>query len=486
MNFLKRAFLSVKARKGKSILQIFVFTVICVLVLAGLSIQTAAEKSGDLARQKLGADVTLQADMEKLREQAMSEQQSGGERVQFQSVPVPLEAAEELASYDQIKGYNFYSSTTGLASGFEPIESESAASDTSDESSEGQEPGRGMPGGMMQGDVSLQGVAFTDSVAEFMDGTSELVEGTGITEEHIGKNVTLIEQTLAEENELGVGDKITVTNPRDETAVMELEVIGIYQTASAGSEQAMDFTALNPYNKLYVPYTAAAALKGADYENTIDSAIYYIDDPADMQSFIVQAKAESSIDFETFKLDADDQLYQQMVGPIENVAGFSKNIVYLVSIAGAIILGLIVMMSIRERKYEMGVLLAIGEKRWKLAGQFMAEILVVAVLSLGIATASGNVVASQFGDQLLNQELASAEQTNTPESFRGRGMGGFGPGMMQTQESVETVDEMNVQVTGEDLGFLALIGLVIAALSALLPSLTVLRLQPKAILSKQD
>ncbi|WP_282173296.1 ABC transporter permease [Cytobacillus firmus] len=486
MNFLKRAFLSVKARKGKSILQIFVFTVICVLVLAGLSIQTAAEKSGDLARQKLGADVTLQADMEKLREQAMSEQQSGRERVRFQSVPVPLDAAEELASYDQIKGYNFYSSTTGLASDFEPIESESAASDTSDEGSKGQEPGRGIPGGMMQGDVSLQGVAFTDSVAEFMDGTSSIVEGTGITEDHIGKNVTLIEQTLAEENELGVGDKITVTNPRDETAVMELEVIGIYQTASAGSDQAMDFTALNPYNKLYLPYTAAAALKGADYENTIDSAIYYIDDPAEMQSFIDQAKAESGIDFETFKLDADDRLYQQMVGPIENVAGFSKNIVYLVSIAGAIILGLIVMMSIRERKYEMGVLLAIGEKRWKLAGQFMAEILVVAVLSLGIATASGNVVASQLGDQLLNQELASAEQTNSPESFRGRGMGGFGPGMMQAQETVETVDEMNVQVTGEDLGFLALIGLVIAALSALLPSLTVLRLQPKAILSKQD
>lgn len=158
MNFLKRAFLSVKARKGKSILQIFVFTVICVLVLAGLSIQTAAEKSGDLARQKLGADVTLQADMEKLREQAMSEQQSGGERVRFQSVPVPVEAADELASYDQIKGYNFYSSTTGLASDFEPIESESAASGTSEESSEGQEPGRGMPGGMMQGDVNLQGL----------------------------------------------------------------------------------------------------------------------------------------------------------------------------------------------------------------------------------------------------------------------------------------------------------------------------------------
>lgn len=485
MNFLKRALLSVKARKGKSILQIFVFTVICVLVLAGLSIQTAARKSGDLARQKLGADVTLQVDMEKMREQAMSQQGEGG-RVRFQPAPIPVETAEELTSYEQIKGYNFYSSTTGLAEGFEPIESDSAGEETAGEESEGQGPGRAAMGGMMQGDVTLQGVAFTDSAAEFMDGTAAIVEGSGIKEANIGENVALIEQTLAEENELGVGDKITVKSNRDETAELELEIIGIYQTASAGPDQAMDFTALNPYNKLYVPYTAAAALKGADYENTIDSAIYYIDDPADMQSFIDQAKGESSIDFETFTLDADDQLYQQMVGPIENVASFSNHIVYLVSTAGAIILGLIVMMSIRERKYEMGVLLAIGEKRWKLAGQFIAEILVVAVLSFGIAAASGNVVAGQLGDQLLNQELESAEQSYTPESFRGRGMGGFAPGMMQAQASVETVDELNVQMTAEDLGFLALIGLVIAAVSALLPSLSVLRLQPKAILSKQD
>ncbi|WP_026580863.1 ABC transporter permease [Bacillus sp. J33] len=485
MNFLKRALLSVKARKGKSILQIFVFTVICVLVLAGLSIQTAAKKSGDLARQKLGADVTLQVDMEKMREQAMSQQGEGG-RVRFQPAPIPVETAEELTSYEQIKGYNIYSSTTGLAEGFEPIESDSAGEETAGEESEGQGPGRAAMGGMMQGDVTLQGVAFTDSAAEFMDGTAAIVEGSGITEENIGENVTLIEQTLAEENELVVGDKITVKSNRDETAELELEIIGIYQTASAGPDQAMDFTALNPYNKLYVPYTAAAALKGADYENTIDSAIYYIDEPADMQSFIDQAKRESSIDFETFTLDADDQLYQQMVGPIENVASFSNHIVYLVSTAGAIILGLIVMMSIRERKYEMGVLLAIGEKRWKLAGQFIAEILVVTVLSFGIAAASGNVVAGQLGDQLLNQELESAEQSYTPESFRGRGMGGFSPGMMQAQASVETVDELNVQMTAEDLGFLALIGLVIAAVSALLPSLSVLRLQPKAILSKQD
>lgn len=478
MNFLKRSLLSVKERKGKSILQIFIFTVISVLVLAGLSIQTAAKKSGDLARQKLGADVTLQVDLDKLREQQL--QQASGERQRFVPTPIPIEVANELTSYQQIKGYNFYSATTGLASNFQHIENEDPETASTNSNTQG---GR-MAGGMTQGDVSIQGVTFTDSLPEFMDYTSTIVEGEHLTEDDQGTDSVLIEQTLAQENELKVGDTITISNPRDESIVEELKIKGIYKTTSTGSDMAMNFTALIPYNKLYVPNTTAATLKGPDYEGTIDSAIYYIDDPAEMETFVAEAKEKSSIDFESFKLDSDDQLYQQMVGPIENVASFSNNIVYLVSVAGAIILGLIVMMSIRERKYEMGVLLALGEKRWKLSGQFIAEILLVAAISLGIATVSGDAVANQISKQLLEQEVAAAEQTNSPESFRGGRMRSVMPAAQPQQ--VETLDELDVSVTADDLRMLILIGTLIAILSALVPSLTVLRLQPKTILTKQD
>lgn len=484
MNFIKRAFLSVKARKGKSLLQIFIFTAICVLVLAGLSIQTAAEKSADSARQKLGADITLQVDMEKMREN-MQNQKTEGERPRFTSTPIPVDTAEELISSDQLKGYNFYSSTTALATNFEPIESETSI--TSDENTNA--PEREMPGrGMSQGDISLQGVIFTDSTSEFIDNMSSIIEGRHLTDADIDQNVTIIEQTLAEENALTLGDTVSITNPTDESLTLDLKIVGIYKTTSNGSDMAMNFTALNPYNKLYVPYTAASELKGSDYAGTIDSAIYYLDDPAQLEDFVTEAKETSSIDFDTFTLDANDQLYQQMVGPIENVSSFSNNLVYLVSIAGAIILGLIVMMSIRERKYEMGVLLALGEKRWKLVGQFITEILVVAVLALGIATMSGNLVANQIGDQLLNQELSSTEQANTPESFRGRGGMGFSPGMgaQQVQQEAETIETLDVQVTTNDLSILALIGILIAILSTLLPSISVLRLQPKTILTKQE
>jgi putative ABC transport system permease protein len=116
-----------------------------------------------------------------------------------------------------------------------------------------------------------------------------------------------------------------------------LKIVGIYQTTSSGDNQAQNFAFLNPYNKIYTPYTAASALKGDDYKNAIDEAVYNMDDASNIDTFIAAAK-KTGIDLDTFTLDANDQLYQQMVGPIENVASFSKNVVYLVTIAGAVIL----------------------------------------------------------------------------------------------------------------------------------------------------
>jgi putative ABC transport system permease protein len=477
MNFIKRAVLSVKARKGKTFLQIFIFTVICLLVLTGLTIQTAAKKSADLARQSLGGNVTLQFDTEKL----METQRAEGGRVRITRDPIALESAEELVSYEDVKGYNFYSSTTGIASDFEPIEEESEEVIENEESPMGQ--GRG---GFAMGDISLEGVLFTDSIQEFIDGESSIVEGRHLTEDDVNQKVTMIENTIAEENELVVGDTIKVQSADEEQSV-SLEIVGIYETTSTAADMGgMSIAALNPFNKLYLPYTAVNELKGTDFTGTIDRAIYYINDPENINRFVNQANQESGIDFSTYKLDANDTLYQQMIGPIDNVASFSKNVVYLVSIAGAIILGLIIMMSIRERKFEMGVLLALGEKKWKLISQLIVEILVVVLVALGISAAGGNLVASQVGDQLLTQQLESEETSETPESFRGPTMrGGMGIAGQPVQE-VEPVDELLIEITSEDIGMLAIISFLIAIISTVLPSLSLLRLQPKMILSKQD
>ena len=469
MNFIKRAFWSVKARVGKSILLLIVLTVISVLVLSGLTIQTAADQSSILAREKLGGEVTLTMDREKLMEQQQGEDQSGG-RQRFQSVPVPIDSAEELIDSKYVKGYNYYSTTSALAKDFTAVGSD----DTTDSSDQG-----GFGGArMMAGDVSVEGIVFSDSTSSFVNGDASIVEGRHLTKEDVNKDVTLIEKNLASENDLKVGDSITISNTDGTEST--LEIVGVYETTTEMDERAQDFTLLNPYNQLLVPYTVANTLKGTT--DSIDRAVYYMKDPADIQSFIADAE-KSAIDFDQFKLDANDQLYQQMMGPIENVASFSNNVVLLVTIAGAIILALIVMMTIRERKYEMGVLLAIGEKKGKLVSQFLVEILIVAVLAMGISTLSGNLVANQIGEQLLQQEITQSDGTaGTPASFNSRRMP-FQPSNLQ---DVDTMNELSIHTTSEDLMKLFGIGMIVVLLSTLIPSMTVLRLNPKAILTKQD
>ncbi|MGJ6436243.1 ABC transporter permease [Listeria monocytogenes] len=501
MNFFKRAWLSMKARKGRSILQLIIFTVVCVLILSGFTIQSAADKASELAREQLGGTVTLTVDREKqmqtMREEASSSDSSSTEsKPQFQSSPIDVSDANDLAKLNHVASYNYYSSTQALASGFDPIESSGDTSSSNDESSttaETQGPGGGQGGPqMVDADLSISGLLDSATSTDFEAGTSELTSGVAITSADKDKNVAMVEENLAEENDWKVGDSFTVTSSDGNTKIT-LKIVGIYKTTDSGSDMAQNFSFLNPYNKVYVPYTIANTIKGSDYKNTVDSAVYTMDDAANISAFEKEAKKVDSIDWDTFKLDANDTLYQQMIGPINSVASFSKNVVYIVSIAGALILGLLVMMQVRDRKYEMGVLLAIGEKRGKLIAQFFVEILIVALVSFGLAAASSHYVAQLAGNQLLAQQNSSTNETTTSTENRcpggggGQGgPGGFGQSVSNLTKNTEQIKELDIQVTLEDMLKMGGIGIGIAFISVLLPATLVLRMNPKTILTKQE
>ncbi|EOT0344741.1 ABC transporter permease [Listeria monocytogenes] len=500
MNFFKRAWLSMKARKGRSVLQLIIFTVVCVLILSGFTIQSAADKASELAREQLGGTVTLTVDREKqmqaMRDEAASSDSSSTEsKPQFESSPIDVSDANEFAKLNHVASYNYYSSTQALASGFDPIESSGDTSSSSDETStttETQGPGGGQGGPqMVDADLSISGLLDSATSTDFEAGTSELTSGVAITSADKDKNVAMVEENLAEENDWKVGDSFTVTSSDGNTKVT-LKIVGIYKTTDSGSDMAQNFSFLNPYNKVYVPYTVANTIKGSNYKNTVDSAVYTMDDAANISAFEKEAKKVDSIDWDTFKLDANDTLYQQMIGPINSVASFSKNVVYIVSIAGALILGLLVMMQVRDRKYEMGVLLAIGEKRGKLIAQFFVEILIVALVSFGLAAASSHYVAQLAGNQLLAQQNSSTNETTTSTENRGPGgggqggPGGFGESVSNLTKNTEQIKELDIQVTLEDMLKMGGIGIGIAFISVLLPAALVLRMNPKTILTKQE
>lgn len=467
MNFFVRGFLSVKERLGKSVLLFLVITTISVFVLAGFSIKSATEKASVLARQKLGATVTLSPDMEKIKEQMRAE--GGGNKFQIQKTPINMEDVTKVLTLENISDYNLIVASEAKADNFDEI----ASSTTNDFSNM---MGNKMPQ-MPSGDITIEGVRYMTEDAGTM------ISGRAITDEDEGTDVVVIEETLAEENDLKVGDKIKVDSIDGENN-KELEVVGIYRTNSEITDSAIKNNAMNPYNKIYGSYTLVNDLNNTE-DVTVDRAEFYVDDPINVQKVLEEGN-KLNIDFDTYKLDANNSAYEQMMGPIENVGSFANTTVIIVSVAGAIILTLIIMISIKERRNEIGIFLALGEGKAKIIGQFIVEILIVLTLAIGVSGIIGNSISKNMGDMLLQKEVVAQEESISSNSGMkpGRGPGGFN--LNKKVQDIETIEELDVKVTGEDFGKMAGISVIISLLGIAIPSVGIMRLQPKEILSRHD
>ncbi|MGX9133413.1 ABC transporter permease [Rummeliibacillus sp. JY-2-4R] len=505
MNFLKRAFYSTKAKKGRTLLLTFVFSAILIFILAGLTIQSASLKATENAKKSMGATVTLTTNMKNAFKKASSSSDSSStdtnsdrpDHGSFSITPVDMKTVNKLAKLDNVSSYSLSSSTSVNAKSFDAISSNDSSS--TDESSNDQNSQQGGPAGgmrmmgMSSGDITIQGTNSTDTASKFTSGTAKITEGVGITAQDEGTNKAVIETNLAKANDISVGDTIKVTNTENEDMVYKLKVVGIYKTSETADERSMRIEALNPYNAIYTSYTLANKMKGSVYKNTADSVIYTLSDPEKMDTFVKEAK-KAGLDTDTYSLTTNDQVYQQMIQPLTNVESFAQKIVILVSVAGTVILALIVILMIRERKYEIGVLLSLGEKRKKIISQFFTELLAVLVIALCIAGVSGKFVGNMVGKQLLDQQATttvSASYGQNGQDGPGQGqraLGNGGPGRTfanfgaGSASEAKQIKDLNITMSLEELVKLGGFGLAISFLAIIMASIGVMRMQPKKIL----
>ena len=292
---------------------------------------------------------------------------------------------------------------------------------------------------------------------------------------------------LASDNDLSVGDTFTIiTTVNDETIIQELTIVGIYEIQSTNEIGGAHFN--NPVNTIYTDLSVGQTLTGSS-EN-ITSAIYYLDDPENAEAFVELAKKKSDIDFDTFSLDANNLLYQQNASSLESMQSFAKMFVWIVVIAGSAILCLILALTIRNRYYEIGVLLSLGQSKVKIIAQQLIEIGLIAVVAFVISLGTGQLTSHYMGnmlesssslnvmqmDQKGDQPNDHRQKTNkqTKENFLGN--------MIQGPSN----QELDVSITGENVVQLAGVTAAICIVSIAVPAAYVLRLTPRQILSRKE
>lgn len=470
-------------------------------MLAGLTIKNAADSAVTSAKKQAGATVTLSVNRETMMKafKADSENSSDSSNDTTTTTSVELATAKSIAEKSDVSSYLFTTTTTASAGdGISAISTSSSSENSSYDTSSANKQPENHGGMMASGDFTITGVNTTDNVSDFTSETSTISKGDGITSE-TADNSALISSDLASENNLSVGDTFTVTTTVDSTETnYTLTVIGIYDNSSTVTTAQM----MSNDSNIYTTLTTANTMKGET--DKLDSAVYTLSNPEKMNSFVKEVKSE--IDTDTYSMTSSDEIYEQMLSPLNNISSIAQNIVILVAIAGAVILTLIVILSIRERRYEIGVLMSLGENRLKIIGQFFTELFMVTIVSLVIASFAGNFVGNVLGNQLLTSSTQTQQTTKQVPNGGGPGQetnssnddnkqndskpqndkpsgGGFGNMMSMATTSPQEIDNLDIKLTGTDVAKLGGIALLISFVSTILASIGIIRMKPKDILS---
>jgi len=125
-----------------------------------------------------------------------------------------------------------------------------------------------------------------------------------------------------------------------------------------------------------------------------------------------------------------------------------------------------------------------GIKKSAIIGQYLIEVLLIAVLAFGFSYVTSNAVAGQIGNHLLEQSMQTAPEDEGNITAGAAAVDVGADHLIQKPLPAENGIEVSVGV--ENLVQLYLIGLVIIIVAVSASSVTVMRLKPREILSKMS
>lgn len=480
MYFIIRALKYLKRKIGKTVFMGVIFFVIANFVLAGLLIKEASALAEESTRLAIGSDVTytlntttLIEDIDKgvLDREIMQSFRNNSvlSEEDFTSKGAPTVSNVQLAATSEyVSSYQIESTIDVTNSDYYQVQVEADGSET--------------------GDFKVN---FYDSNVpeDFVDATSSLVDGNLISEAELesGALVVMIEEEFADLNNLEVGDTLTLSYPEVDAVTYKLdhEIVGIYESTEEADQSIIQSGDVSGYapNQFYAPFNTYLSI-GYDQE-TIDNMVVTdnvirLTDPDDIDAF--KAEVETLVNLSYGALDANDDLYESLVGPIQIVGLISNIAVIVILISGGLIIGLITALTVNERRSEVGILLAVGERKTKIVMQFVLEVLIIAIVTFSLSIISGNIMGQEITNSDFASEFISSEETTTTQQNqpgqRNR------PGETSTQIEVDQ-PELEIKLSLEIIALLFSMGMSLAIIATIIPSLYVMRFNPKQILSSR-
>ena len=296
--------------------------------------------------------------------------------------------------------------------------------------------------------VMMNGITASKSNIDFKSEVLKLEKGRHIEEND--NNKIMIHEKFAELNNVNLGDKIKLSQ---EGKTLELEIVGIYS-----GEKTNTFSGLSSdfiENTVYTDYKSSQELSNLTANNKVTSVEYGVEDPTKLDDVI---KTVENLGINNLMVSKSNKNYELITSSVESITKITNMIRIGSVMVGVVILSLILMFWVRERTYEIGILLSLGTSKVNLVLQFIVEVLLVTIVglitALGIEMTTIKYLASNVGS-IFSEDL--------PKTI---------------------ADElMMMSVNGIDIINLVIVMIAIVIISVVVALLPILKMKPKKILT---
>ena len=452
MNFMNRAWLYIVRKRGKSILLFVILLVMATFVLTALALGNASKAAQQELRQSLGGSFLIGFDYTENNPYLKVESVDGG-TLMYSTQQISPELVEQIREIEGIKECS--ATVEGLAAfpslelftGNIPIEEEFRASS------------------------KILSTWKSEELTRFTSGQLTLTEGRHILPDD--KNKGLISKDLAEKNGLKIGDKIQTDKG------VEIEIVGLFSPKEIEGINDQVTTYDKIQNLIITDLAALVAYENGPAIQGFNELTVSVDDPQNMEEIISKVKEISGVDWKGFSFLVDNEDYENAASSLEQLSELVSTILMIALMVSIAILSLILTMWARTRIHETGVLLSVGISKLSILGQYIAEVLLIAIFAFSLSYFSASAIAGQMGNVLQSGQAVTEAQQEDGLSAGTRGEAGTDTGKPETPE-------LQVRVQLEEMGLLFLLGIGIVTVSAGISSISVMRLKPREILSKMS
>lgn len=462
MYLIKHSLKNIVRNKGRYLLIGAVFIVMLASITVSAMIHFTTNIVIDDYANRFGANVYFTPDLRKLLELGADEN--------------GLYAAPEISTEQLIAFSNSDALKTTLFKGSrqtygEQIKGLDQGGEEADPGLPGFEAERKGPSRQAPNTVVL-GYSDFSMIEDFSLGLREMDEGTIF----VNPGECIISRDFADLNSLSVHDTIVLKDVNTEVSPLILTVCGIYNDITAPQPNGSAWAVNNRRNEIL---TCFSTFEQTTLEGVYVTAVYYLKKPGLAPQFEEYVRSNGLPEVYNLNTDADN--YNQVVKPVEGLKGISITFLVIVLCFGSLVLVLLSMLGVRERKYEIGVLRAMGMEKGKVMFSLIMESLCVLLLCLIIGITVGSFAAEPVSDSILDKQIQLTE--------KGAGAN-YGDIVSTTASSgkgdYSALKQIDINLTLNVILFTSAIALLLGLFSSIASILYITRYEPMKILTERS